>query len=121
MENSILNDVKALLGLHADYTPFDKEIILYINTALNVLYQVGVGDPVTYISSAENTWDEVVGSAKDLEMVKLYIYLRTKLQFDPTASATIQENIKETLKELEWRINSAADIEQLPDDEDRDL
>ena len=41
--NSILTSVKKLLGLPADYEAFDPDIIMYINTVLMILSQMGVG------------------------------------------------------------------------------
>jgi hypothetical protein len=34
---SILDDVKKQLGLAADYSPFDAEVILHVNSALSKL------------------------------------------------------------------------------------
>ena len=41
--DSILTSVKKLLGLPADYEAFDPDIIMYINTVLMILTQMGVG------------------------------------------------------------------------------
>lgn len=41
--DSILTSVKKLLGLPADYEAFDPDIIMYINTVLMILSQMGVG------------------------------------------------------------------------------
>ena len=40
--DSILTSVKKLLGLPADYEAFDPDIIMYINTVLMILSQMGV-------------------------------------------------------------------------------
>lgn len=39
--DSILTSVKKLLGLPADYEAFDPDIIMYINTVLMILSQMG--------------------------------------------------------------------------------
>lgn len=41
--DSILTSVKKLLGLPADYEAFDPDIVMYINTVLMILSQMGVG------------------------------------------------------------------------------
>ena len=50
--DSILTSVKKLLGLPADYEAFDPDIIMYINTVLMILSQMGVGpkDNLPFIS-----------------------------------------------------------------------
>ena len=45
MEYSILNTIKKMLGLDANYTTFDTDIIVHINSALMTLTQLGVGSP----------------------------------------------------------------------------
>ena len=41
--DSILTSIKKLLGMDADYTAFDTDVIIHINTALAILCQLGVG------------------------------------------------------------------------------
>lgn len=43
--DSILVSIKKLLGIAADYTHFDPDIIMHINSAFSVLTQLGVGPP----------------------------------------------------------------------------
>ena len=41
---SILTSIKKLLGIAEDYTQFDVDLIIHINTVLSILGQIGVGD-----------------------------------------------------------------------------
>ena len=43
MNDSILNSVKLQLGILPEYTVFDQQLILAINTAFSILHQLGVG------------------------------------------------------------------------------
>ena len=47
-EESILNSVKKLLGLEPDYTPFDTDLIMHINSVIMILRQMGVGPSSGY-------------------------------------------------------------------------
>ncbi len=123
MEHSILNDIKKLIGLSPDYTPFDADIITFINTALGTIYHVGFTDREGpfMITDANTVWEEIAEDPHVIELLKSYVYLKTRLLFDPPASSVILEANKECIKELEWRISSLTDYEILPDDPDRDL
>ena len=42
MDESILLSIKSLLGLTEDYTAFDTQIIMHINSVILILKQLGV-------------------------------------------------------------------------------
>lgn len=103
MEESILVTIKKMLGLVEDYTPFDTEIIVHINSILGVLAQEGVGKDGFFITDSGDSWSDFIGDSTKLEMVKSYVYMRVRLLFDPpTGSAT--ESFNNAIKELEWRM-----------------
>ena len=105
-ENSILISIKKLLGIDKDYVQFDQDIIININSALMSLMQLGVGPQSGFkIRGEEETWNDFIGERIDFESVKTYIYLKVRLIFDPPQSSYLIENIKEQLKEIEWRLN----------------
>ena len=115
MEYSILNTIKKMLGLDANYTAFDTDIIIHINSALMTLTQLGVGSPSGFsITSSLATWQDFIGTATDLEAIKSFIYLKTRLAFDPPATSFVLEAIKAMINEYEWRINIQVDTEPLP-------
>lgn len=105
--DSILNTIKKLLGIDEGYTYWDQDLIIYINTAFNVLYQLGAGKPFS-ISSALDTWDDFLEDMAKLEMVKQYVYMKVKMVFDPPTGA-LKDAMTEQIKELEWRINVTVD------------
>jgi len=110
--DSILTSIKKLIGAPEEYEHFDTDIIIHINTAFATLTQLGVG-PATGFRISDDTaiWDDFIDMSDTMlyEAVKTYIYLRVKLIFDPPNSGATTEVYKETIKELEWRLNVTAD------------
>lgn len=112
VEDSILLSVKKSLGLEPDITHFDPDIIMCINSALNVLTQLGVGPNCGFqITSSEDAWEQFIGEDVRLNMVKTYIFLKTKVTFDPPTGNAILESYKEQIREYEWRLNVQVDPE----------
>lgn len=107
--NSILSTVKKKIGIEDEYTHWDPDIIMSINTSLATLYQIGVTKTAKVIDSKDNTWEEIIGNRTDLEMVKEYIALEVKLSFDPPSSSFLVDTIKQKIAELQWRINVTVD------------
>jgi len=106
METSILISIKKLLGIANDYTHFDEDIILHINSVLMILTQVGIGPEEGFIITDESeTWDQFIPEGTNLASVKSYIYLRVKLLFDPPLSSAVIESTNRMISELEWRLN----------------
>lgn len=107
--DSILQSVKASLGLPKDYNPFDNEIIMHINTVLGIVNQLGIGTYGYQISSDdEGSWEEFFApeSAESIFIpeVKTYVSKRTMMFFDPPTSGILMNAMNENIKELEWRI-----------------
>lgn len=109
MEQSILLSIKKLLGLDRNYNAFDTDIIISINSVLNVLYQLGVSKEPYYITDETETWEDYLGERKDLEMIKSFIYLRVRLLFDPPTTGVLHEAMERQASELEWRLNFEAE------------
>jgi hypothetical protein len=107
--NSILNDIKKLLGIDVSYTVFDPDIIIHINSVLRILNQLGVGTEGYRISTEANTWDEFIGDEIPLDDVKSYIYMKVRMLFDPPNNSFLVNNIKELCSEFEWRLNAQVD------------
>lgn len=106
VEGSILEDVKKLLGIAADYSPFDPEITMHINSALSKLDQLGVGPAGGMsISDAQATWGDLIGDDHRLNMVKTFIGLSVKLAFDPPQVGFVLTAMKEQIQEQEWRLS----------------
>lgn len=103
---SILDSTKLKLGLTPDViTEFDNDVIDAINMAISILTQMGIGPDTGYaISSAEDKWSDYIGEDPRLTMAKSYIYLKTRLIFDPPQSSYVLSSMEQTAKELEWRL-----------------
>jgi len=103
---SILDSIKEMLGIDSAATNFDKELIIYINGALMILTQLGVGPIQGYsITDKANTWTEIIEGRTDLDAVMTDAYLRVRLIFDPPQNSFLVTSIKEQIQEYDWRIS----------------
>ena len=104
---SILDNIKKMLGLTAEYTEFDDDIIVHINSVLANLSQMGVSssDEIFQITDNSATWQDFINGDSDiLPSVKTYIYLKVKLLFDPPANSVLVDAINNQIKEHEYRL-----------------
>ena len=104
--DSILNSVKKAIGFDSDYDVFDDDLIMHINSTFSVLNQLGIGPKDGFfIEDDSSVWSDFLDGPKPtLNMVKSYIYIKTKLQFDrPETSYAIQAMEKQA-SEYEWRL-----------------
>ena len=114
--DSILTSVKKMLGITAEYTHFDSDIIMHINSVFMILNQMGVGPREGFsISSDVETWDEFTNDNLTIESVKSYMYLKVGLLFDPPTSSNVLEARNRLVSELEWRLNAIVDTESQND------
>lgn len=112
MEESILISIKKLLGITADYTNFDTDIIIHINSAFMILNQLGLGPKEGFsIENDKNIWSEFVQDMDKFSAVKTYIYLKVKMVFDPPLGSAVMESMKQLINELEWRLNIQTESE----------
>lgn len=112
--DSILTSIKKMLGIAEEYTHFDPDIIMHINTVFMSLTQLGVGPSEGfYIEDDMTEWDEFIPDPTKLQAVKTYMYLRVRLVFDSSSlgSATLAAYERQ-IQELEWRLNVAAESKE---------
>lgn len=109
MDDSILNSVKKMLGIEEDYNHFNPDILIAINSTFTVLCQLGVGpDQEFSITGSVETWNDFFSVCdKPINLVKSYIYLKTKLLFDPPTTGVLHEAMERQIQEFEWRLNVA--------------
>lgn len=109
--NSILTSIKKLLGITEEYTQFDQDIIMHINSVFLTLMQLGVGPVEGFsIEDASSEWtDFIQDNDLLLNSVKSYMYLKVRLLFDPPSTGSVMEVMKEQIKEFEWRMNVMVD------------
>ena len=105
MEESILKTIKQLIGCPDDFEQFDLDLIVHINSAFATHTHLGVGPKEGYrITGADNAWSEFEDDAQKLSLIKDYVYIKTRLLFDPPTSGSLMDSLKEQLKEMEWRL-----------------
>lgn len=107
---SILTSIKKMLGIAEEYTHFDADLIMHINSVLSILTQIGVGSSEGFSIKDENdVWEDFITEDSKLELVKSYIYMKVKILFDPPLISSVIESMNRMISELEWRIQVAAD------------
>ena len=110
---SVLTSIKKMLGIVEEYTHFDADLIMHINSVLSILNQIGVGPSEGFsIKDIEDTWTDFIPQSSKLEFVKSYTYMKVKLLFDPPLSSAVIESTNRMIAELEWRLNVAAESDE---------
>lgn len=118
MDDSILDTIKKLVGIDKDYDVFDTDIIVAINSSFMILNQLGVGPTKPFsIKDSSATWKDFFGDEEIFELAKSYIYLRTKLLFDPPSSGVLHEAVERQISEFEWRMHIQADYNDAQEEE----
>lgn len=113
MTDSILSSVKKSLGITEADESFDFEIILFINTVLANLNQIGAGPENGFqIEDKDATWTSFLGSDPRLNNIKSYVYLKVRLLFDPPATSFAITAVENQAKELEYRIYTTKEVEK---------
>lgn len=103
INDNVLNSVKKMIGVNLNDDYFDPELIIYINSILVIVYQLGITDSVKEINS-DTTWSEIVDQdEKRFNIVKSYIAQKVKMKFD-TPSGSVKDVLTEDIKEQEWRM-----------------
>lgn len=110
--DSILLSVKEKLGMTADQTYYDAQIITSINTVFLILLQLGIGPSNGFfIIDDFAIWSDFLGEdERMLGMVKEYVPLKVRMMFDPPTGSTVVEAVKSNISELEWRIREMNEI-----------
>lgn len=111
---SILTSIKKLLGITEDYTYFDQDIVMHINSVFMILTQLGVGPSEGFsIEDETSVWEDFISDPTKFQLVKSYMYLKVKLLFDSASlpSAVITA-YNEQIREYEWRLNVAAEYNE---------
>lgn len=116
---SILTSIKKLLGIVEEYTQFDADLIMYINSSFAILTQIGVGPESGFqITDKSSVWSDFAGDDKQLiALIIPYISNRVRLMFDPPLSSQVMECMKVSIAEFEWRIREKYDLEKAEEGE----
>lgn len=106
MNESILTTIKKMLGIMEEYTHFDQDILIHINSAFMSLRQIGVGPTEGfYVDDTSCLWSDFVDDMTKYAAVRTYIYLKVRLIFDPPTNSTHLQQLKDELTEVTWRLN----------------
>lgn len=111
MDESILAEIKKVLGITEEYKVFDDDLIMHINSVFMVLQQLGVGPADGFqITGYSETWADFMSeSDENLIGVKSYIAMKVRLIFDPPSSSFVLDSYKKLIDEFEWRLNVQVD------------
>lgn len=111
-ETSILTSIKKMLGLMEENEEFDLDIIMNINGAISTLIQLGIEPHSGFIvTSKSDTYEDWLGEmTSSLQSIKLYLFYKTKISFDPPTQPSILESYKELIKETEYRLLYTAEL-----------
>lgn len=106
MSDSILTTTKKTLNLLEDYTFFDEDIIMHINSVFSTLNELGVGpDEGFMIEDKVPTWAAFLEGDSRLNQIKTYVHLRVRMLFDPPTIGYLVGAMEKQIEQLEWRIN----------------
>jgi hypothetical protein len=106
METSILTSTKKILGLAPDYAAFDDDVLMHINTAFSTLTQLGVGPAEGFMIEDEVAeWSDFIVDDLQYNSVKTYVYLKTRMLFDPPTTSFLLDSFAKQIEQLEWRLN----------------
>ena len=114
--SSILATIRKMIGGDAESTDFDIDLIVAINSAISTLYQIGIetlkldGSGFS-VTGEEETWDDLIGDYKYIDMVKGYIYDKVRLMFDPPQNSFLTKAIQDRILETEWRLTVAIETD----------
>ena len=106
MEDSILTSTKQVLNISAADTAFDQDILTHNNSHLSTANQLGLGDAATmFVEDEVKTWSDLSLPNEQTHMLKTYIFLKTRIAFDPPQTSFALAALKEQAEEFEWRLN----------------
>lgn len=105
---TILSDIKKMLNIQPEVKEFDIDVISHINGAFLTLYQLGVGPEHPFSIDNSTSWDSFETQIPK-NVVRDYLYLKTKIVFDPPVASNVFEAYKERISELEFRMSIEVD------------
>lgn len=104
----ILDGVKRMLEIEQDTTEFDLDISTHVNSAFFSLYQLGIGPDIPFYIDATTTWESFTTKVPKTIILD-YLFMKTKMVFDPPTSSSVIDAYKDRIAELEFRMNIYTD------------
>ncbi|MCA1806423.1 MAG: hypothetical protein LC687_00955 [Actinobacteria bacterium] len=116
MSNSILTSTKKVLGIEEEYTAFDVDISMHINSVFATLNQLGLGPEDGFMMvDKTDTWSAFFNDDPRLNSIKTYVYLKVRLLFDPPGTSYLIQALERQADELTWRLNAAREDQEYSD------
>lgn len=108
----LLSGIKDLLGIPKEELSFDAQLVMYINSVLETMHQMGFGPNPTYkITKTDGAIDDFLPNDEGVqEFAMLYIYHKVRLMFDPPTSSFVLASLQSIISEYEWRLTNYASI-----------
>lgn len=108
VSETILSDVKQMLGIQPEVDEFNIDVTSHVNGAFFTLNQLGIGPSTPFVIDATTEWSSFE-TIVPKNVVLDYLYLKTKLIFDPPTASNVYEAYKDRIAELEFRMNIMVD------------
>lgn len=108
--DNILVSIKKLSGVSSFEDVFDPDLLMFLNSNMLILSQLGITEASDITITPATMWTDILPEGDLLNIVKCWMYLRVRMQFDPP-TGSIASSFEELIKEYEWRINSRSDYE----------
>ena len=113
VETSILKSVRSAVGLDAEDSSFDLELLMHINGSIMILHQNGIGIPIQ-VEDEDAVWEDfknpMQADANSMfSAAKTFIFIKTKILFDPPPPSTIKY-MAEAADEYLWRLRESFDV-----------
>lgn len=108
MEQSILKSTKKVLQIGPDDESFDLDILTHINNAFSTLNDLGIGPSEGFvIEDDEPEWETYLSDdVIMLSSVKTFVFLQTRIHFDPPTTSFLLTAFEKQIAEAVWRINT---------------
>lgn len=107
-DEMILSTVKRMLGIQPEVEEFDIDVTSHVNGAFFTLNQLGIGPSTPFIIDDTTEWS-TFETIVPKNVVLDYLYLKTKLVFDPPTASNVYEAYKDRIAELEFRMSVMVD------------
>ena len=113
VETSILKSVRSAVGLDAEDSSFDLELLMHNNGSIMILHQNGIGMPI-HVEDVDAVWEDFknpmqVDANPMFSAAKTFIFIKTKILFDPPPPSTIKY-MAEAADEYLWRLRESFDV-----------
>ncbi len=102
--DSILDSIKEDVGIVPNCDIFDNQLLLYINSVMANLRQIGYGPKEGFeVSGSTEKWSDLITESR-FNFVRAYMTLKVHLLFSVPTSSFALDFMNKQITEYEWRI-----------------